>query len=80
MREAKVEATCDCNFGFVETGVGTSIGPIDTEVGPDYFEDHKIIQLIGADARLRYSNREIDEEMDDLEMRCIRCGKIARWR
>lgn len=64
-KEARIIKSCSCaNYGVVETGTG---------------ECSNIIQLWGTDGRIRYSNREPDEEMDDLEMVCIRCGASARW-
>lgn len=63
-KNATIKAECNCEAGFAETGAG---------------DNHLIIQLWGTDGRIRHSNREPDEEMDDLEMRCIRCGAIARW-
>jgi len=74
MMEARIVKTCSCtNFGVVETGLGTSI-----DAGRDYV-DHLIIQVYGRDGLIRYSNREPHEEMDNLEMICIRCGATARF-
>jgi len=76
VKEAKIVKTCGCtNFGVVETG----ISDIGRGALGDSLEYCPIVQLWGPDGLIRYSNREPDEEMNDLEMVCIRCGKIARW-
>ena len=69
----RIISECVCNFGFVETGRGA-----------EFVSDHiqyvrSIIQVYRPDGQLVFSNRETDEEMDDLEMRCIRCGGYARF-
>ncbi len=65
-----IKTQCNCNYGFVETGIGNPIGPD---------QNHLIIQVLDVDGHVLYSNHFINEDMDDLEMRCIRCGEIARY-
>lgn len=71
--EARIVKTCSCDdFGVIETGI--------CDYGDRYIiAPHSIIQLYGPDGLMRYSNRDPSEEMDDLNMICIRCGSIARW-
>ena len=76
MKEARIVKTCECaEFGVIETGISdTGRGSLDNNL-----EYRPIIQLWGVDGMIRYSNREPDEEMNDLDMHCIRCGAEARW-
>ena len=64
MKNAVIEGNCDCGFGFVETGLGDN--------------DRPIISIYFPDGTF-HSNRKDDEDMDDMEMICVRCGAFARF-
>jgi hypothetical protein len=74
MNEPRIKAECSCNFGFVETG----LGGMTTDI-PNPVNNRKLFQIISPSGRIVATNRDDDEEMDDLNLRCIRCGSSAWW-
>ena len=68
----KIMPGCTCNFGFIETGI--------VDYGDeDIISPRKIFQVISTSGRTLATNRDEDEEMDNLNMICIRCGAPARY-
>jgi hypothetical protein len=78
MTNASIKATCHCNFPFVETGYSYSGDPNSLEGN-----DAPTLSLFISCGIMIFTNRPYYSsgllDMDDNDLRCTRCGKIARW-